>query len=153
MVDKQYRPCVGAVIINHQNQIFLGERCGLKDSWQMPQGGIDLKELPKEALFREIEEEIGTNQIEVLKESSNWHSYILPDEILKNVQQYWGDGVIGQRQKWFLCKFIGKEADINLQTKHPEFSAYMWADKKTVMHYCKDFRKDVYTNVLREFGF
>lgn len=152
-MSKKYRPCVGAVIINNENQIFLGERCGIKNSWQMPQGGIDLNETPKDALLREIEEEIGTKQIEIIKESSDWHSYILPDIILKNVCQYWGKDVIGQRQKWFLCKFTGCDQDINLKTKHPEFSAYMWADKKTVMRYCINFKQDVYTTVLREFGF
>jgi putative (di)nucleoside polyphosphate hydrolase len=152
MLDTQYRPCVGAVLVNHQNKIFLGERLGIKNSWQMPQGGIDLNESPKDALLREIEEEIGTNKIDILQESANWYSYILPDAILKNVKQYWGDGVIGQRQKWFLCKFVGNTTDINLQTKHPEFSAYMWADKKIVMQHCVDFKKDVYRSVLDEFG-
>ena len=152
-MSKQYRPCVGAVIINSDNQIFLGERCGIKNSWQMPQGGIDLHETPKDALLREIEEEIGTNQINVIQESTDWHSYILPDSILKNVRQYWGEGVIGQRQKWFLCKFTGGDQDIKLDTEHPEFSAYMWADKKIVMHYCIDFKQEVYTNVLSEFIF
>lgn len=151
-MSKKYRPCVGAVIINSHNQIFLGERCGIKNSWQMPQGGIDLNETPKDAVLREIKEEIGTNKIEVMRESADWHSYILPETILKNVRQYWGEGVIGQRQKWFLCKFTGQDQDINLKTKHPEFSAYMWAETKTVMHYCIDFKKDVYTHILREFG-
>lgn len=152
MQDKQYRPCVGAVIINHQNKIFLGERRAIHNSWQMPQGGIDLNESPKDALMREIEEEIGTNQINILQESAQWYTYILPDAMLQNVKQYWGDDVIGQRQKWFLCQFTGQETDINLQTQHPEFSAYMWADKKIIMQYCIDFKKDVYTNVLHEFG-
>jgi len=149
---KLYRPCVGAVIINQNNQIFLGERCGIKNSWQMPQGGIDVNESPKNALLRELEEEIGTKQIKIIKESADWHSYILPEAILKNVKHYWGEGVIGQRQKWFLCKFTGHDQDIKLETKNPEFSAYMWADKKTVMQYCIDFKKDVYTNVLDEFA-
>ncbi|PIZ32288.1 MAG: RNA pyrophosphohydrolase [Alphaproteobacteria bacterium CG_4_10_14_0_8_um_filter_37_21] len=150
---KLYRPCVGAVIINQNNQIFLGERCGIKNSWQMPQGGIDLNESPQDAILREIEEEIGTNKIDVIKESANWHSYILPETILENVRQYWGNGVIGQRQKWFLCKFTGRDQDINLQTSHQEFFAYMWADKKTVMHYCINFKQEVYENILSEFGF
>ena len=108
---------------------------------------------PTVTALREIEEEIGTNQIDIMQESSDWHSYILPDIILKNVCQYWGEGVIGQRQKWFLCKFTGYNQDINLKTKHPEFSAYMWADKETVMRYCINFKQEVYTSVLREFGF
>ncbi|MDP2194170.1 MAG: RNA pyrophosphohydrolase [Alphaproteobacteria bacterium] len=151
-MDGIYRPCVGAVILNDVQKIFLGQRAGIDGAWQMPQGGIDAHESEEQALLRELEEEIGTNQVEILAQSAHWHTYILPEPLRIKMKSYWGAGVIGQRQKWFLCRFKGLEASINLGDVSPEFSSYMWADPQTVLDTCVEFKKKIYHDVLMEFG-
>lgn len=144
-----YRLCVGAVIVNSEGKIFLGQRLDNPLAWQMPQGGIDEGELPSQALLREVAEEIGVKDITILKEAKEWYTYDLPLALQKKVKKYWGNGVKGQRQKWFLCT-IGANT-INLQTHHPEFGDYKWATAAEVMDACIEFKKVVYEAVLKEF--
>lgn len=144
-----YRLCVGAVIVNDEGKIFLGQRLDNPLAWQMPQGGIDEGELPSQALLRELAEEIGAKDVKILSEAKEWYTYDLPLTLKKKVQKYWGNGVKGQKQKWFLCS-IGTSI-INLKTSHPEFGDYKWATSDEVMDACIEFKKDVYGAVLKEF--
>ena len=144
------RKCVGAVILNEHKKIFLGQRSDNPSAWQLPQGGMDDHEKPVEAIKREMLEEIGTDQFKILKTSEKWRSYILPEELLKKVKPFWGGGVTGQTQLWFLCK-LEDVSLINLNTSHAEFSHFKWAEVGEVMKRCVDFKKPVYKAVLKEF--
>ncbi|HYE50420.1 MAG TPA: RNA pyrophosphohydrolase, partial [Azospirillaceae bacterium] len=118
-----YRPCVGIMLLNGQGHVFVGRRKDTPDAWQMPQGGIDEGETPRQAALRELEEEIGTARAEVLAETAGWHRYDLPPHLLGKV---WGGRFRGQEQKWVCCRFTGTDADIDLATAHPEFDAWRW---------------------------
>lgn len=133
------------MLINKQAKIFMGMRSDIKEeSWQMPQGGIDKGEEPLTAALRELLEETGIDQVKVLLESSAWYSYELPLHLQKG--KY-----CGQKQKWFLMEFIGHEADICLDTPHPEFKAWQWIDPGQLTAMVVDFKREVYHHVLQEF--
>ena len=113
------RQGVGIIVLNHNNEVFVGKRKDNPiDKWQMPQGGIDLDETPFNAMKRELAEETSIKKIKVLKEIENWLEYELPSNLLGKI---WKGKFRGQKQKWFIVKFIGDESEINLNTKHPEF--------------------------------
>ncbi len=148
-----YRPCVGMMIINDAHKIFIARRKDLDDdamyAWQMPQGGIDDGETPQQAVMREMIEEIGTNAVALMSESREWIYYDFPDW-LKNKSR--GNYYMGQKQRWFLFKFVGHEADINLKTKHREFSQWQWAEKEEVMRQVVPFKLRAYEKVFEEFS-
>ena len=145
-----YRPNVGCVILK-DDKIFVAKRIGYNtDTWQMPQGGVDFQETHLQALFRELLEEIGTNNVEVLKESSYSRYYKVSKEAS---YQAWKGKYIGQKQKWFLAKFNGKDNEINLQTKSPEFESWQWFTPEQTIKKAIFFKKDIYIDVLNEFGF
>lgn len=146
----KFRKGIGAIVLNEKKQIFLGQRIDSPSAWQLPQGGIDQNENPFQALKREMREEIGTDQFEVLAESKQWHSYTLPDEMLRKIKNFWGEGVVGQTQLWFLC-MIKNTSLINLKTEHAEFSNFKWSNAYDVMEHCIEFKKPIYEAVLREF--
>ena len=147
---KKYRRCVGMIILNQNNEILVGRRLDHPSGyWQMPQGGIDKNEIPEEAVWREMMEEIGTKKAELINKSSKWINYEIPEDTLKTLP--WGNKYIGQTQKWFVFRFIGKNSDINVGTENPEFSEWKWTKNNTLIDNAVPFKRDLYKKVLKEF--
>lgn len=143
-----YRPCVGVMLLNDRGQVFVAKRRDSKDSWQMPQGGIDEGESVREAALRELEEEIGTGKAEILAETTEKLRYDLPDHLLGKV---WKGRWRGQEQVWIAARFTGTDADIDLATEHPEFDAWKWVDADDLPSLIVPFKRPVYEAVLKEF--
>jgi putative (di)nucleoside polyphosphate hydrolase len=146
-----YRSNVGIMMVNKTGYIFVGQRLdNNQDAWQMPQGGIDAGEDPETAAYRELLEETGVNQqnVRFLASSSRWLSYDLPEDLIPTL---WNGKFRGQKQKWFLFKFLGKDGDINIETEHPEFSKWKWISKENLLEEIVPFKKSVYEDVLKEF--
>ncbi|MCF8462610.1 MAG: RNA pyrophosphohydrolase [Rickettsiaceae bacterium] len=144
-----YRPAVGLMIINKNNEIFLGNRIDSKHTaWQMPQGGINLGETPSQAAMREMLEEIGSNNANIVAESRYWYCYDIPE---KSVSQLWGGKYCGQNQKWFLIRFEGNDDEINIQTQIPEFSQWQWVAPEKLNTTIAYFKRRLYGAVMREF--
>ena len=149
-MNEKYRRCVGMMILNEENHILVGRRIDHPSGyWQMPQGGIDNNENPKESVWREMMEEIGTNNAELISQSSQWLNYEIPKETLKTLP--WGEKYIGQTQKWFLFRFIGKDSDINVKTENPEFSEWRWNSYKKLIENAVPFKRNLYSKILEEF--
>ena len=144
-----YRPNVAMIIVSsdypEKKEIFLAQRDDLSDVWQFPQGGIDEGEEVKEALFRELEEEIGTNEVKIIAEYPEWISYDFPPKIAKNMKPW-----IGQKQRYFLVK-LKKSAKINIHTAHPEFNDYKFVGVDDVLALSASFKQDVYESVITYF--
>lgn len=146
---RPYRPCVGMMLINRHKRVFVAKRIDTQDShWQMPQGGIEDGETPVEAAFRELNEEIGTNSVELIAECPDWFSYDLPCHISEKV---WQGRYRGQKQKWFAFRFLGIDSEINIRTRNPEFSDWRWAEAQQLQKLIIPFKKDVYERVIRIF--
>ena len=146
-----YRSNVGIMMVNKTGYIFVGQRLdNNQNAWQMPQGGIDAGEDPETAAYRELLEETGVNQqnVRFLASSSRWLSYDLPEDLIPTL---WNGKFRGQKQKWFLFRFLGKDGDINIATEHPEFSEWKWISKENLLEEIVPFKKSVYENVLKEF--
>ncbi|RJF83388.1 RNA pyrophosphohydrolase [Azospirillum cavernae] len=143
-----YRPCVGVMLLNDRGEVFVARRTGSDADWQMPQGGVDEGEDARAAAFREMEEEIGTAKAEFLAMSAAPHRYDLPDELLGRV---WKGRWRGQEQMWMAARFTGTEADIRLDTEHPEFDAWKWIDAEALPGLIVAFKRHVYEAVLAEF--
>ena len=149
-MTNKYRKCVGMMIINSNKEILVGRRLDHPSGyWQMPQGGINDNENPKEAVWREMLEEIGTNKAELIKISNQWINYDIPSETLKTLP--WGDIYIGQTQKWFAFLFLGEDNDINVGTDNPEFSEWKWTRMDSIVDSIVPFKRDVYAKILEEF--
>lgn len=149
--DLPYRPCAGVVLVNADGHVFAGRRIDHdQGAWQMPQGGIDAGEDPREAALRELEEETGVSRalVEVEAETADWVRYDLPDELLGRI---WKGKYRGQEQKWLLCRFKGRDEDIDVDTDHPEFSAWNWMSPAELLEQIVPFKRTVYEAVLREF--
>jgi len=145
----QYRPGVGLMIVNKHNQIFLGRRIDLKkETWQMPQGGIELGETPGRAALREMEEEIGSKNATILAESAYWYSYDIPYNLIAKL---WNGQYRGQTQKWFLIKFNGEDCDINLCYHDPEFSNWQWVSPDHLIKLVRPFKRKLYKLIIHEF--
>ena len=145
-----YRPCVGMMLLNLEGLVFAAKRIDtIAEAWQMPQGGIDAGEDAREAALRELEEEIGTNKAEIIAESREWLSYDLPDHL---VPKLWGGKYRGQTQKWFALRFTGSDSDINIATKHPEFSEWKWVPRDTLPDLIVPFKRELYIRVVEEFS-
>ena len=146
-----YRPGVGIMLLNGEGLVFVGRRIDMPAglaAWQMPQGGIDPGETARQAALRELKEEIGTDQAEILAESALWHHYDLPAEI---AQRMWRGRYRGQRQKWFAMRFTGSDADIDPATEHPEFDVWEWVEPHRLPELIVPFKRQIYLDVLAEF--
>ena len=139
---------VGAVVLNNNNQIFVGKRKDNPvDKWQMPQGGVNLNEDYLDAMRRELSEETSIKNIEVLKVLDEWLEYELPKNLLGII---WKGKFRGQRQKWYIVRFTGQESEINLETKHPEFIEWKWIEYTLLTEVIVNFKKEVYSKLKIE---
>ncbi len=148
MIDERgYRPNVGIVLCNDRGQVFWARRCG-RDGWQFPQGGIRAHETPEQAMFRELQEEVGleSHLVEVLGRTSDWLRYDIPGQYLRRT------GVFrGQKQVWFLLRLLGRDDDVRLDASHkPEFDDWRWIDYWSAVEHIIDFKRDVYQRALTE---
>lgn len=146
-----YRPCVGVMLVNQTGQVFVGQRIdNPTDAWQMPQGGIDKGEDPRDAALRELWEETGVvaGKVVIEAETEKWLPYDLPHEL---VPRLWKGRYRGQEQKWYLMRFQGEDADVNIQTAHPEFSEWRWLPSDELVDKIVPFKREVYQMVLNEF--
>ena len=152
MSDLPYRPAVGVMLLNAQNKVFVGQRLdNALDAWQMPQGGTDSGESAEEAALRELEEETGILRdfVEIVACASRELDYDLPAELQGKV---WGGRYRGQRQTWFLCRFLGRDEDVHIDTAEPEFRAWKWADPRDLPAMIVPFKQKLYRSVLAEFA-
>ncbi len=139
---------VGIILLNKENQVFVGKRKDNPvDKWQMPQGGVDRNEDFDTAMRRELNEETSIKNILILKRLSGWFEYELPENLLGII---WKGKFRGQKQKWFIVKFIGDEKEINLKTKKPEFIEWKWIAVEKLPEVIVDFKKNVYLKLLVE---
>lgn len=144
-----YRPNVGLMVLNRDGLVFTARRKDTPDAWQMPQGGVDKGETPGQAAIRELKEEIGTNNVEFLAVSREPHRYDLPPDL---VGRMWGGKWRGQEQTWFLVRFLGDDAEIDIETEHPEFDAWRWSDTTELLECIVSFKRPVYEAILAEFA-
>tara|TARA_B100000579_G_scaffold49049_1_gene34182 strand:- start:56 stop:532 length:477 start_codon:yes stop_codon:yes gene_type:complete len=143
--DLPLRSGVGIVLLNNQNKVFVAKRIdNPKNFWQMPQGGIDEGENPLKAAFRELEEETSIRNAELIKELDGTITYELPDRLLGII---WKGKYRGQKQKWFLMRFIGKDSEININTSNPEFLDWKWIELDLITDVVVDFKLHVYTEL------
>ncbi|MDR0552765.1 MAG: RNA pyrophosphohydrolase [Holosporales bacterium] len=157
-MDRRLRDGVGMVLVNREKKVFSGKRTAintkmvswfLKQPWQMPQGGIEEDETPLEAMKREMMEEVGTNDFEVIGETSSWLEYMIPHGLRRQDSVF-----IGQRQKWFLLQFNGNDTDINLNaSSHCEFDVWRWMTTSNVIRLSVHFKRNLYINVFKNFGY
>lgn len=146
-----YRANVGIMVINQTGFVFVAQRLDhYSDAWQMPQGGVDPGEDTQTAAIRELEEETGipANKVNIIAESSGWIPYELPPDLIPKL---WDGKYRGQKQKWYLMKFLGEDTDINIDTSEPEFSTWKWIDPKELPNAIVPFKRDVYVRILEEF--
>ena len=142
------RTGVGIIVLNKQNKIFVGKRKDNPgDKWQMPQGGVDDGEDYITAMKRELLEETSIQNIEIIKEIDKIYQYELPENLVGII---WKGKYRGQKQKWFITRFLGEEKEINLNTKHAEFVDWKWIEPKLLPELIVNFKKDLYLNLLRE---
>jgi putative (di)nucleoside polyphosphate hydrolase len=142
-----YRPGVGIMLLNRNNRVLVGRRRKHeRATWQMPQGGIDPGESPRSAALRELKEEMGTNNVEVLAESQEWVCYDLPENL---VGKAWNGKWRGQRQKWFAMRFKGSEAEIKVDRN--EFDDWKWVRLKELTEIVVPHKRQLYLRILAEF--
>ena len=142
------RKGVGIIVLNKNNYVFVGKRKdNPTDKWQMPQGGIDVGENYIDAMKRELIEETSIKNIKILKEIENTFQYELPNNLVGII---WKGKFRGQKQKWFITRFLGTDNEININTKHPEFIDWKWIEPKLLPEVIVNFKKDLYLNLLKE---
>ena len=144
------RSGVGNIVLNKKNEIFVAKRIdNPKNFWQMPQGGIDEGEDYLSAAYRELEEETSITKVELIKELDGFITYLLPDHLLGII---WKGKYKGQKQKWFIMKFIGEDKEINIQTKKPEFLEWKWIELEALTEIVVDFKLHVYKELKEKIG-
>lgn len=150
--DLPYRPAAGVMLLNKDGKVWVGQRLdSTLTAWQMPQGGLDPGEEPLEGAYRELEEETGIarDKVELLARCEKQLLYDLPDDLLGKV---WKGKWRGQCQTWFLMRFLGEDADVNLATPEPEFRAWKWAEPRELPELIVPFKKGLYRDVLEAFA-
>jgi len=151
MTSDLYRPGVGVMLLNSGNRVWVGQRLdSTLEAWQMPQGGLDPGEEPLDGALRELEEETGISRalVEIVARCPRQLTYDLPDDLVGKV---WKEPWRGQRQTWFLARFLGTDEDVNLETRDPEFRAWKWADPAELPAMIVPFKKKLYEEVLEAF--
>lgn len=147
--DRPYRACVGIMLINANGFVFGGQRLDNRaEAWQMPQGGIDEGETVETACFREMKEEIGTNNAEILRLHPQWLDYDIPEFLANNL---WSGAYRGQTQKWVALRFTGSDENINIQTEEPEFISWKWLAPDDLIKRAVPFKRHIYKNIMSEF--
>ena len=150
MLDKDgYRPNVGIILCNAQNQVFWGKRIR-EHSWQFPQGGIKYGETPEQAMFRELMGEVGLQEqhVRILGRTKDWLHYDVPQNWIR---REWRGSYRGQKQIWFLLRLVGRDCDVKLRaTNHPEFDAWRWSDYWSPLETVIEFKREVYSKALEE---
>ena len=150
-MDKEKLPMrigVGIIVLNNQNQVFVGKRKDNPgDRWQMPQGGVDIGESYINAMKRELLEETSIKNIKIIKEIDSIYEYELPDNLVGII---WKGKFRGQKQKWFITRFLGQDSEINLNTKYPEFIEWKWLEPNKLPDVIVDFKKNLYLKLLKE---
>ncbi len=151
-LDLPYRPAVGVMLLNREGKVFVGQRMdSTLEAWQMPQGGLDEGESAEAGALRELQEETGIDPrlVEIVDRTTEDLFYDLPEDL---VGKLWKGRWRGQRQTWFLARFTGTDADVNLQTAEPEFRAWKWAEPAELPAMIVPFKKALYEEVLRAFA-
>jgi len=146
--DLPYRNGVGIMIFNDQKKIFVGKRIDNQEAWQMPQGGLDKDEDFETAAKRELYEETGIQSVRIVQSSKQEFIYDLPNHLLGKI---WKGKYKGQKQKWFLMKFLGPDSEINISQKHPEFNEWKWVDLDELPRLIVPFKKKLYESIIKEF--
>ncbi len=152
MTDIGYRPAVAVMLLNAQGKVWVGQRLdNALDAWQMPQGGLDEGETPLDGAYRELEEETGItrDRAELIARAKEELLYDLPEDLIGKV---WKKRWRGQRQSWFLMRFTGTDADVNIETADPEFRAWKWSDPADLPAMIVPFKKKLYEDVLEAFA-
>ena len=146
-----YRPGAGVMLVNREGKVFVAQRIdSTLEAWQMPQGGLDEGETPEEGAFRELEEETGIprDKVEIVAAAPEPLLYDLPHDL---VGKLWKGKWRGQRQHWFLLRFLGEDSDVNIGTEHPEFRAWKWTDPEDLPATIVPFKRKLYEDVLAAF--
>lgn len=147
-----YRRCVGVMLANDRGEVFVGQRIDTETpAWQMPQGGIDPGEAPRQAALRELTEETGLTPglVRIEAETEGWFTYDLPPDMVPRI---WKGRFRGQEQKWFLMRFLGEDTDVQIDTDHAEFSAWRWLPAEQLTSRIVPFKRDVYARVTAAFA-